>query len=177
MPLQTIPWGPIDWTLALAFVGYNTGGIRPAIMVEAAACLSKRGYQVIGAAVLSKLFEGFFTFMMAFVVYSAGISGPNSLLRLMEMSVGPVGTTLFAVLLYGLFLNAMAPAMKVNIKQLSTLLGVSKLWSTLITLTLIYGISQCSLYTILQGMSISGLLMIGLTIYTAYCLYIRPNRK
>jgi hypothetical protein len=176
IPLQTIPWGPVDWTLALALVGYNTGGIRPAIMVEAAACLSKRGYQVIGAAVLSKLLEGFFTFLMAVVVYSAGISGPNSLLRLMEIIVGPLGMTLFALLLYGLFLNTMAPAMRVNIKQLSTLLGLSEYWSTVITLLIIYSISQCSVYTILQGMSVSGLLMIGLNIYTAYCLYIRTNK-
>lgn len=175
-PIQTIPWGPVDWTLALALVGYNTGGIRPAIMVEAAACLSKRGYQVIVVAVLSKLFEGFFTFIMAVVVYSAGIAGPNSLLRLMEMSVGPAGMTLFALLLYGLFLNTMAPAMKVNIKQLGILLGLSKFWSTIIVLVLIYSISQCRLYVILQGMSVSGLLMIGLNIYTAYCLYLRTNK-
>jgi hypothetical protein len=175
-PLQRIPWGPVDWTLTLALVGYNTGGIRPALMVEAAASLAKRGYQVIGAAILSKLLEGLFTFIMAVMVYSSGISGPNSLLRLMEMLVGPVGMTLFALLLYGLFLNTMAPAMKVNIKQLSTLLGLSKCWSTLITLLLIYSISQCSLYTILQGMSVSGLLMIGLNVYIAYCLYIRTNQ-
>ncbi|MBU2700896.1 hypothetical protein Ga0466249_002007 [Sporomusaceae bacterium BoRhaA] len=174
---QTLLWGPVNWTLVFAFVGYNTGGIRPALMVEASACLSKKGYQVIGAAVLSKLIEGCFTFLMALVVYSADIMGPNSLLGLAEKISGPLGRTIFAFFLYGLFLNTMAPAMKVNIKEVGTLLGISNGWSTLITLFGIYSISQCSIYTILQGMSVSGLLMIVLNIYTAYRLYFKMSRR
>jgi len=71
--------GDVNWSLVLALIGYNAGGMRPALVVEAAAYLTRRKNKAIILAVVAKLVEGVITLIVAHIVIVAGTEGPMAL--------------------------------------------------------------------------------------------------
>lgn len=168
--------GSINWPLVFALIGYNAGGMRPSLVVEAAAYLTKKGYRVVGLAILAKMVEGLFTLLMAHIALSAGSKGPLVLAQVVGEVVGPVGYKLFYLILFCIFMNTMAPAMKVNARQMAILTDMS-FWPALVLGTVIVWIySFMGLRNILLSMSITGLFMATFIIYTAFFLH-KKNQK
>lgn len=116
---------PPDWRLVLALFAYNAGGMRPAIVSEAATRLRKKTVRAIGLAVAAKLVEGLFTMAMAYVVLTVGTEGPLALARAAGQLLGTGGGWLFAFVLLCTFTNAMVPAMMANARQMANCTGLA----------------------------------------------------
>lgn len=167
----TMKWNNINWMLVSALVGYNAGGMRPALIVETAAYLSRKGYKAVLLVVLAKLVEGMFTLAMAHSVVLASVHGPLALTRVVDKMFGAGVVNLFSLILFCTFMNTMAPAMKVNARQISILTGLS-FWPSLVVAALTVCIGSFMDYTvILSVMSGTGVIIAAFIVYTAYFLH------
>ncbi|MDR3592944.1 MAG: hypothetical protein P4N41_25065 [Negativicutes bacterium] len=165
------PAGNIDWLLVLALASYNSGGMRPLLVTEAAAYLMKRGRRAVLLAIAAKALEGIITVIMAQVVISAGAHGPLALSAAAEKLLGPAGGILFDCSLLCVFLNTMVPAMMVNARQTASLTGL-KFWPSLLAAgAAVCLIAQLDYKGVLTIMSGAGVLMVGVVAYTACQLH------
>jgi len=166
-----LPAGKVDWLLILALFSYNSGGMRPILVTEAASYLAKRGRRAVLLAIAAKLVEGMITLVMAQVVISAGTQGPMALSAAAEKMLGTVGGIIFDCSLLCVFLNTMVPAMMVNARQTASLTGL-KFWPSLfIAGSVVYLTTWIDYHTILAIMSGTGLMMVGLIFYTVINVY------
>lgn len=115
----------INLPVMLALWGYNAGGMRPALMVEAAAYMRKKGERAVWLAVAAKIMEGLVTMGIAFVALRYAAGAPLALADVAGLWWGDVGRKVMTVMLLCLFLNTMAPAMMVNARQIMTLTAMS----------------------------------------------------
>lgn len=166
----------INWMLVCALVGYNTGGMRPVLVVETAAYLSKKSYKAIFLIILAKLFEGLFTLAVVHLVITAASSGPVALSKVVEDSWGLRAVSFFNIVLFCTFLNAMAPAMMVNAKQISILTGAPFHLSLALAGIIVCLGSFFEVDFILKILSYTGIFMTVFIIYTAYFLH-KNTRK
>lgn len=163
--------GKIDWLLVMALVGYNSGGMRPILVTEAAAYLARKGRHAVWLAVTAKMVEGVITLMMAQVVITAGTRGTLALSAAAENLLGSLGGILFDCSLFCVFLNTMVPAMMVNARQTASLTGLG-FWPSLTAAGIVvYLFTWLDYNSILYTMSGAGFLMIGMILYTAVSLF------
>ncbi|MEN6566811.1 MAG: hypothetical protein ABFC57_10960 [Veillonellales bacterium] len=163
--------GHVDWLLVCALIGYNVGGMRPALVVEAAAQLACQGYKAIAMVVLAKLFEGVITLAAAHVILITGSQGPLALVQAVGHFWGAFGMLLFNFILLCAFINTMAPAMLVNAKQISILTGLSY-WPAMCFAGAAVGVCSFVRFDIiLQLMSYTGVIMAVFIGYTVYFLH------
>lgn len=161
----------VNWLLILGLIGYNVGGMWLALLVETAAYLAQQGNRGIIVVILAKIVEGVFTFYVAYLVLSVGIDGPLAVATLVSNKSGVVLAYLFYIVLFCTFCNAMAPAMLVNVRQVSSLTGLSFWPALFLATTLVYGLSFFKLSIILSTMGYTSIIMILFIIYTAYFLH------
>jgi hypothetical protein len=167
----------IDWLLILALLSYNSGGMRPALAVEAAAHLSAKRWKAVYLVVLAKILEGVVTLGMAHLVLVAGTQGPLALSGVAAQTLGPGGRHLFDLILLCTFANTMAPAMMVNARQVASLTGLN-FWPALAVASLaVYFTAHAGLSAILTFMSGTGLMMVAFVIGTAYFLHKHSGNK
>jgi hypothetical protein len=163
--------GSIDWLLLLALLGYNTGGMRPIIAGEAAVYLRKKGFNPVLMVMAAKGVEGLITAAIAYVVIAAGATGPLALSKAATAVLGPVGGFIFDIVLLCLFINTMAPAMVANARQTAILTGCGFGVSFVVAGILVYVTTFLSYSTILNIMSITGVVTAVFVIFTAYSLH------
>lgn len=152
--------GSIDWGLVAALVAYNAGGMRSALVAEAATCLAHRSAKAVCLTVAAKGLEGLLTLAAAYVVIGSGGSGPLALLDAAEDLLGPVGAPLLGLVFLALFLNTMVPAMTVNARQTAILTGLGQRTSMLLATLAVYGLSFVPYGLILQLMAGACLLLL-----------------
>ncbi|EAX46766.1 hypothetical protein TcarDRAFT_0431 [Thermosinus carboxydivorans Nor1] len=177
LPGAKVSLGAVDWPLVFALLGYNAGGMRPALVVEAGVHLAKKGYRAIGLAVLAKFIEGLITLLMAQIVLATGVQGPLALASAVDHVLGSAAGALFNVVLFCVLMNTMAPAMKVNACQISVLTGLAFWPALFLGATLIWLISFAGLRSILLTMSVTGLFMATFILYIAYFLHKNKQKK
>lgn len=160
-----------DWLLVLALFGYNAGGMRPALVSEAATRLRKKPLRAVVLAVAAKLVEGLFTMLMAYVVLAAQTAGPLALAQAADRLFGSAGGWVFAFVLLCTFTNAMVPAMMVNARQLASCSGLGY-WQALAVAGLaVYLVTFLTIETILQVLAAAGPATAIFVGYTAYRLH------
>ena len=169
--------GDVNWPLVFALISYNSGGMRPSIIVETASYLSKRKLQGVFLAVLAKTAEGIFTLLLAYLIVSSNVQGPLALSEAAGKVFGLSGIYIYNVLLFCTLTNTMVPAMKVNGRQISTLTGLPYTYSLIIAVVLVYFISFFAINLLLQFMAATGILMFLLIGLTAYFIYKPGNNK
>jgi hypothetical protein len=163
--------GAINWPLVFALIGYNSGGMRSILVVEAAAILSRKGDKAVFLAVLSKMVEGLFTVGVAHLVLFAGAAGPLALSQVAQKAFGAIGFNLFNIILLCTFMNTMVPAMIVNARQISVVTELT-MWPSLgLAVMAVYLVSLVNFNTLLMIMSWAGLITIGFLVYTAWFLH------
>jgi hypothetical protein len=163
--------GAINWPLAFALIGYNSGGMRSILVVEAAALLSKKGDKAVFLAVMSKVVEGLFTVGVAHLVLFAGAAGPLALSQVVHKFLGTIGFHIFNLILLCTFMNTMVPAMIVNARQISIITDLP-IWPSLgLSMLAVYLVSLVNFNTLLMMMSWAGLITIGFLVYTAWFLH------
>lgn len=163
--------GNVNWLLVCALIGYNVGGMRPILVVEAAAQLDRQGYKAIGMVILAKLMEGIITLAAAHLILITGAKGPVALIHAIGSFWGPFGILLANLILLCTFMNTMAPAMLVNAKQISLLTGLS-FWPAMWFAGVAVGLfSFVNFAIILRIMSYTGVMMAVFIGYTAYFLH------
>lgn len=167
----------INWPLVFALIGYNSGGMRSILVVEAAAILSKKGEKAVYLAVLSKIVEGLFTIGVAHLVVFAGAAGPLALSQVVQKSLGTIGFYLFNIILLCTFMNTMVPAMIVNARQISLMANLPTRPSLGLSIVAVFLISLVNFHTLLLVMSWAGLITIGFLVYTAWFLHKRRTNK
>ncbi len=164
-------WSNINWILVSALVGYNVGGLRPALIVETAAYLSRKGYKAVYLVLLAKIVEGIFTLVMVHLVLQSKVHGPLALAGVVGKAFGADAVSIFYLVLFCTFMNTMAPAMKVNARQVSILTGLS-FWPSLLVAGLTVCVGSFMEYSlILSVMSVTGLVVATFIIYIAYFLH------
>lgn len=164
-------FGEINWPLVMALVGYNAGGMRPVLIVEASAIMAKKGAPVIYLAVMAKLVEGLFTIGLAHLVLYSQAVGPLALSRVANDLFGNSGALIFNFVMLCTIINTMAPAMMVNARQFSVLSGLM-LWPSLaLAFLIVYLASQFSFEVLLVLMSFTGIITISFLIYIAFYLH------
>ncbi|CUH94115.1 hypothetical protein P22_0177 [Propionispora sp. 2/2-37] len=166
----SITWVNINWPILIALLGYNIGGMRTILTIEAAACLAKQGYKTIFLITGAKLFEGLFTLAAAQLVLAAGTAGPLALADIPGIYWGKSIGCLFHIALFCTFMNTMAPAMMVNARQISALSGWPFWPSLVFACLLVYLGSYLQFNYIIQILSFTGLSMVVFILYTAYLL-------
>jgi len=169
--------GAINWPLVFALIGYNSGGMRSILVVEAAAILSKKGEKAVYLAVLSKIVEGLFTIGVAHLVLFAGAAGPLALAQVVQKFLGTMGFYLFNIILLCTFMNTMVPAMIVNTRQISLITNLPIRTSLGLSIVAVFLVSMVNFHTLLLIMSWAGLLTIGFLVYTAWFLHKRRINK
>lgn len=171
-PVTLAGSGDIDWLMVLALVGYNAGGMRPALAAEAATCVSKKGgTKAVYLAVAAKLVEGLLTLAMAAIVLHSGTHAPLALAGAGYALLGPVGGSLFGLILFATFANTMAPAMMVNARQTAVITGLG-FWPSLgLAAAAVLLVDQLGYQAILRIMAAGGLVMAGFIAYTAVYLH------
>lgn len=167
----TVRWSDINWLLVLGLIAYNVGGMWLAFLVETTAYWAQQGKRGIIIVVVAKIIEGLFTFGVAYAVLLTDIQGPLSIGALVSTQSGVVLATIFYVILLCTFCNAMAPAMIVNARQVSSLIGVSFWPGVFVATAFVYGISFLKFSLILSIMGYTSIIMILFIIYTAYFLH------
>lgn len=164
-------WQDISWITLSILIGYNIGGMRSILTVEAAAHLAGKGYKTILLVILAKLLEGMFTLLVAELIVGTAATGPLALSGLAGRFFSEPLWWLFHLALFCTFLNTMAPAMLVNARQVSVLTGYS-FWRSL---TIAYGLVSLGSYlpftVMLSIISIAGLSMVLFLLYSVYFLY------
>lgn len=168
----------ISWPLVLALIGYNAGGMRSALVVEAGSYFSTKKYTGVYLAILAKFFEGFFTLILAHLALTSGVS---DLLPLPAVADKTLGTWLalgFDGILFCILINTMVPAMLVNTKQLSILTKFN-FWPALgLSALLVWVGSFAKLEIILTFMSATGVIMTLFIGCIAYFLHKQePNKS
>lgn len=171
-PVTLVGSGDIDWQMVLALIGYNAGGMRPALAAEAATCVSKKGgAKAVYLAVAAKFVEGILTLAMATIVLHSEAKAPLALAGAAYSLLGPIGGMLFGLILFTTFVNTMAPAMMVNARQTAVITGLG-FWPSLGLATLaVFLVDQFEYQTILKIMAVGGLGMAGFIAYTAAYLH------
>jgi len=155
--------GAINWPLAFALIGYNSGGMRSILVVEAAALLSKKGDKAVFLAVMSKVVEGLFTVGVAHLVLFAGAAGPLALSQVVHKFLGTIGFHIFNLILLCTLI--------VNARQISIITDLP-IWPSLgISMLAVYLVSLVNFNTLLMMMSWAGLITIGFLVYTAWFLH------
>lgn len=181
LPLQESPIifniDDINWSLVLALIGYNAGGMRSALVVEAAAYLTRRQNKAIILAVVAKLVEGIITLVLAHIVLMAGSEGPMALIGAVGNNFGAHGNLLISVLVFSTFVNTMVPAMTVNARQIGIVTGLSYRPALAIAFAVVCMANQASLEEILGFMSGTGLLMAMVILLIAYHVHKLPGNK
>lgn len=161
----------ISWPLVLALIGYNAGGMRSALVVEAGTYLADRNYKGVYLAVLAKFFEGSFTLLLAHLSLT---SGTDAIMPL-PVIANRVFDSWFAFGFNGsllcVLINTMVPAMLVNAKQLSVITGLNFWQALTLSVMLVWGGSFIDLEVILMLMSGTGLTMIAFVVFVAYSLH------
>ncbi|MBP2642317.1 MAG: hypothetical protein H6Q67_204 [Firmicutes bacterium] len=158
--------------LVLALLSYNSGGMRPAVVAEASVYLAANGYRPIIFAVVAKLVEGFFTLLVAYLVFTAPYAGPLELVTIAELHFNFGWTFLAKLVLFCVLTMTMIPAMMVNARQVSVLTGLEFKFSLLLTGVVVYFLSLIIPYQkIVMAMSGTGLLMMFYLVYIAYVLH------
>ncbi|MDT8901020.1 hypothetical protein [Anaeroselena agilis] len=166
--LNPLPMTEIDWPLAMALLGYNAGGMRPALAAETAACLARRGGRAVWLTVAAKLLEGVLTVAMVYIVIAAGVAGPMSLTAAAACVFGPAGGRIFAGVLLCTFVTTMVPAMVVNGRHLACCTGIATRSAVAAAAFVVYlatFLSYGAMLTIMAWMAGATSLFIG---YTAY---------
>lgn len=163
--------GSINWLLVLGLLSYSVGGMWSILVTETSAYLSQKGYKAILLVIVAKFIEGIFTLFSAYLVLAADISGPLSLVMLVSKVSGPTMECLFNVILFCTFMNTMVPAMLVNARQVSILIGLTFFPALLLASIAVYAISWINFTTMLSIMGYAGMLMILFIVSTAYFLH------
>jgi hypothetical protein len=169
--------GDINWPLVLALIGYNAGGMRPALVVEAAAYLARKKNKAVILAIMAKLVEGLFTLLIAHAVLVTGAKGPLALAQAAGSIFGKQGWIVFNILLLCTFMNTMVPAMIVNARQIGILTGFSYGRSLVVTLAVVYLCSYLDFNQMLMWMSVTGLLMAMFLLFTAGSIHKVVGKK
>ncbi|MBP2652954.1 MAG: hypothetical protein H6Q73_523 [Firmicutes bacterium] len=159
-----------DWQLVLALFSYNAGGMRPAVVAEAAGYLALKGYKPVVFAVVAKVVEGIFTIVIVYLALNVPVQGPLVLAQIATFNFG-CGAFVFELVLLCVFIMAMTPAMLVNARQIGILTGAGFSTSLYIAVFFVYLASLAQLQVILVFMGISGLFMVGYLGYIAYHLH------
>lgn len=167
----------INWPLVFALISYNSGGMRPPLIVETATYLSKRKMQGVFLAILAKTTEGLFTLMLAYLILEAEVQGPLALSQAAAKVFGNSGGLIYNALLFCTLTNTMVPAMKVNGRQILTLTGLPFPYSLAIAVTFVYLVNFCDVTVLLQFMASTGIIMFILIALTAYYIYKSGNNK
>ncbi|MCX7780441.1 MAG: hypothetical protein N2491_05915 [Negativicutes bacterium] len=175
-PTMWLSFAEIDWMLVLALIGYNAGGMRPALVVEAAAYWTRKKNKAVVLAVIAKIFEGAFTLLIAHLVLTADVQGPMALSGVAGKLFGVHGHIVFNLLLLATFITTMVPAMMVNARQIGVLTGLTYTPALFLAAVIVY-IGSCIDFTsILLLMSGTGLFMTLFIIVTA-CAVHKLSRK
>ena len=167
----SLKWSHVNWLLVLGIIGYNVGGLWLAFLVETTAYWAQQGNRGIIIVILAKIVEGLITLGVAYLVLSAGIQGPLAVATLVNTQSHTLFSNLFLVVLLCNFCNAMAPAMIVNARQISSLMTMSFWPGIIVSTTLVYGMSFLKFSMILAIMGYTSIIMILFIIYTAYSLH------
>jgi hypothetical protein len=176
LDLSVFQLGSIDWQLAIALVGYNAGGMRLPLMVEAAVCLSRKGYKAVYLAAMAKLVEGLLTLLLAHVVFINNVQGPMALAGTAAKLFSPMWASFFNIVVLCTFTNTMAPAMMVNARQIVTLLQCSFREAQLLALLVTIALTFFSVDTLLQLLSVTGVMMGVLISGIAYTLHRKQTK-
>ncbi|WP_425061200.1 hypothetical protein SCACP_19830 [Sporomusa carbonis] len=181
--VQTVPLNnpnslnDISWPLVLALIGYNAGGMRSALVVEAGTYLTTKDSTGVFLAILAKFFEGLFTLLLAHLVLLGGTTGQMPLPDVAEKIFGTWGSLGFNSILLCIFINTMVPAMLLNAKQISVLTRLPFLSALAIAGVLVWSGSFISLDVMLKIMSGTGLFMVVYIVCIAYFLHKQgPNK-
>lgn len=160
-----------DWVLIFALAGYNIGGMRSLLVVETSAYLLHKGYKTIWMSIGAKVSEGIFTLGLSYLILSTGTQGPFALLRAGINQFSSSTAIVFAVVLFCVFINTMAPAMMVNAKQISILTKLSFVTSLCIATAIVWLLSFIYYYNLLVIISIGTIALMIFLIFTAYRLH------
>lgn len=163
--------GAPDWLLVLALFGYNAGGMRPALVSEAATRLRKKPERAVSLAVAAKMVEGLLTLVMAYIVLATGTDGPLALAQAANRLFGDAGGWLFAFVLLCTFANAMVPAMMVNARQLASCGGLAYWPAFAAAASAVYLTTFLPFEAILLILAAAGPATAIFVGYTAYCLH------
>ena len=169
--------GQINWPLVLALIGYNAGGMRSALVVEAGTYLADKDLRGVWLAVLAKCFEGLVTLMLAYVALTAGAKGIMPLPSVAEKVFGSWGSFVFNTSLLCILINTMVPAMLVNAKQLGYLTKLPFRPALVLAGIMVWMGSFVSLDVIMQMMSGAGLMMITFITWVALVLHKQESNK
>lgn len=166
-----------SWPLVLALIGYNAGGMRSALVVEAGSYFSSKNYTGVYLAVLAKFFEGFFTLLLAHLVLTSGATGLLPLPAVADRAFGSYLALGFDGILLCILINTMVPAMLVNTKQLSIIAKI-RFWPALILASILVWLgSFVNLQLILMLMSGTGIIMTAFIGCIAYFLHKQEANK
>lgn len=165
------------WPLVLALIGYNAGGMRSILVVEAGTYFAHKNYAGIYLAVLAKLFEGLFTLLLAHIALLGEGYGFMPLSIIANQVFGSWLAAGFNSILVCILLNTMVPAMLVNAKQLSIITRMHFSSALALAGLLVWCGSFFSLELILMIMSVTGLLMIVFIGWIAYFLHKQGDNK
>lgn len=164
-------WQDVSWITLSVLIGYNIGGMRSILTVEAAAHLAGKGYKTILLVMLAKLLEGMFTLLVAELIVGTAATGPLALSALAGRFLTEPVWWLFHLALFCTFMNTMVPAMLVNARQVSLLTGCS-FWRSL---AIAYGLVALGSYlpfaTLLSVIGVAGLSMVLFLAYSVYFLH------
>lgn len=174
---QLLAFDYISWPLVLALVGYNAGGMRAALVVEAGTYLAAKSHTGIYVAILAKFIEGFFTLLFAHLALSSGTTGLLPLPAVADKVFGSWLAAAFNGVLLCILINTMVPAMLVNTKQLSAVTEFTFWPALILSGLLVWCGSLVPLEIILMIMSVTGLVMTGFIVYVAYSLHKQQANK
>lgn len=167
----------ISWPLVIALIGYNAGGMRSILIVETGTYFSHKNYTGVFLVVLAKIFEGFFTLLLAHIALLGGGSGVIPLSKIANQVFGSWLAIGFNSILVSILLNTMVPAMLVNAKQLSVITKLHFKHTLILAALLVWAGSLFSLELILMIMSVTGLFMIVFIGVVAYFLHKQRENK
>lgn len=171
---------PLDhtsWPLVLALIGYNAGGMRSVLVVEAGAYLSHKNYAGVYLVILAKLFEGLFTLLLAHIALISGVHGLMPLSMIANQLFGSWFAVGFNSILLCILINTMVPAMLVNAKQLSIVTKSNFRSALLLAGVLVWSGSFINLELLLMIMSVAGFLMIFFIGWVAYLLHKQEDNQ
>ncbi|SDE60037.1 hypothetical protein [Sporomusa acidovorans] len=168
---------PISWPLVLALIGYNAGGMRSALVVEAGTYLSNKNCAGVYLVILAKCFEGLFTLFLAHIVLITGAYGFMPLSMVANRMFCSWLAAGFNSVLLCILVNTMVPAMLVNAKQLSIVTKSNFKSALLLAGLLVWCGSFIHLEFLLMIMSATGLFMIFFIGCVAYFLHKQEDNQ
>lgn len=169
LPPAASPWGwKINLPMVMALWGYNAGGMRPAIIAEAAAYMRKKGEWAVWLAAAAKLLEGLITMGIAYVALRNAAGVPLALADAAGLWWGDAGRKVMTVILLCVFFSTMAPAMMVNARQLMNLTAMPYSAAMALTLLCVTGGTILGLERLLHVLMWTGLGMAAYTVTAAW---------